>query len=129
MPTINFGQLNGKGILNPDTFNANRTYNITMGAPTSGGAAYFTMEATRDGNGVFDGFSPQPAKANFTNFVNISQDTLIESKSPGEFENHVWSIVIPPGGGTFNYFPFTTTFNGTVFLRGTGGITFTYVEQ
>ena len=128
MPTITFDQLNGKGILNPDTFNANRTYNITMGAPTCSGSAYFTMEATRDADGFFDGFSPQPAKANFTNFVNISQDTLIVSKSPGEFESHVWSIVIPPGGGTFDYFPLTTTFNDTVFLRGTGGITFTYVE-
>ena len=129
MPTITFDQLNGKGILNPDTFDANQTYNITMGAPTCSGSAYFTMEATRDVDGRFDGFSPQPAKANFTNFVNISQDTLIESKSPGEFESHVWSIVIPPGGGTFNYFPLTTTFNNTVFLRGTGGITFTYVAQ
>ena len=128
MPTITFGQLNGKGILNPDTFDANQTYNITMGAPTCSGSAYFTMEATRDADGFFDGFSPQPAKANFTKFVNISPDTLIESKSPGAFGNHVWSIVIPPGGGTFDYFPLTTTFNDTVFLRGTGGITFTYVE-
>ena len=131
MPTITFDQLNGKGILNPVTFNANKTYNITMGAPTCSGSAYFTMEATRDADGFFDGFSPLPAKANFTNFVNISQDTLIQSKSPGpkgprEFESHVWSIVIPPGGGTFDYFPLTTTFNDTVFLRGTGGITFTY---
>lgn len=126
MPTITFDQLNGKGILNPITFNANRTYNITMGAPTCSGSAYFTMEATRDGDGFFDGFSPQPSKANFTNFVNISKDTLIVNKSPGQFGNHVWSIVIPPGGGTFDYFPLTTTFNGTVFLRGTGGITFTY---
>ena len=128
MPTITFDQLNGKGVLNPATFNANRTYSITMGAPTCSGSAYFTMEAVRDANGSFDGFSAQPAKANFTKFVNISQDTLIVSKSPGEFESHVWSIVIPPGGGTFNYFPLTTTFDGTVFLRGTGGITFTYVE-
>ena len=126
MPTITFDQLNGKGILNPDTFDANQTYNITMGAPTCSGSAYFTMEATRDADGSFDGFSPQPAKANFTKFVNINQDTLIVSKSPGEFESHVWSIVIPPGGGTFDYFPLTTTFDGTVFLRGTGGITFTY---
>ena len=126
MPTITFDQLNGKGILNPVTFNANKTYNITMGAPTCSGSAYFTMEATRDADGSFDGFSPQPAKANFKNFVNISQDTLIKSKSPGAFESHVWSIVIPPGGGTFDYFPLTTTFNDTVFLRGTGGITFTY---
>ena len=126
MPTITFNQLNGKGILNPITFNANKTYNITVGAPTCSGSAYFTMEATRDADGVFDGFSPQPAKANFTNFVNINQDTLIKSKSPGAFESHVWSIVIPPGGGTFDYFPLTTTFNDTVFLRGTGGITFTY---
>ena len=126
MPTITFDQLNGKGILNPVTFNANKTYNITMGAPTCTGSAYFTMEATRDADGSFDGFSPQPAKANFKNFVNISQDTLIKSKSPGAFESNVWSIVIPPGGGTFDYFPLTTTFNDTVFLRGTGGITFTY---
>ena len=126
MPTITFDQLNGKGVLNPATFNANRTYSITMGAPTCSGSAYFTMEAVRDANGFFDGFSAQPAKANFTKFVNINQDTLIVSKSPGQFESHVWSIVIPPGGGTFDYFPLTTTFNDTVFLRGTGGITFTY---
>ena len=126
MPIITFDQLNGKGVLNPATFNANRTYSITMGAPTCSGSAYFTMEAVRDANGSFDGFSAQPAKANFTKFVNINQDTLIVSKSPGEFESHVWSIVIPPGGGTFDYFPLTTTFNDTVFLRGTGGITFTY---
>ena len=126
MPTITFDQLNGKGVLNPATFNANRTYSITMGAPTCSGSAYFTMEAVRDANGSFDGFSAQPAKANFTKFVNINQDTLIVSKSPGQFESHVWSIVIPPGGGTFDYFPLTTTFNDTVFLRGTGGITFTY---
>ena len=126
MPTITFDQLNGKGVLNPATFNANRTYSITMGAPSCSGSAYFAMEAVRDANGSFDGFSAQPAKANFTKFVNISQDTLIVSKSPGQFESHVWSIVIPPGGGTFDYFPLTTTFNDTVFLRGTGGITFTY---
>ena len=127
--SIPFNQLNGAGILNPDNFDANITYNITMGAPTCSGSAYFTMEATRDADGFFDGFSPQPAKANFTNFVNISQDTLIESKSPGAFGNHVWSIVIPPGGGTFDYIPNNITmFADTVRLRGTGGVTFTYSE-
>ena len=126
MPTITFDQLKGAGTLNPDDFLADTLYNIVFGAPTCSGSAYFTMEAVRDADGYFDGSSAQPGKSTLTNFVDINQDTLIVSKSPGEFESHIWSIVIPPGGGTFDYFPFTTTFNDTVFLRGTGGITFTY---
>jgi surface protein len=128
MPTITFNQLEGAGILNPDAFDNNQTYNITVGAPTCSGSAYFTMEAVRNENGFYDGSSAVPAKAKFLNFVNISQDTLIENilNSP----DHIWSVVIPPGGGTFDFVPFNQTiFANTVFLRGTGGITFTYGEQ
>ena len=127
MPTITFNQLEGAGILNPDAFDNNQTYNITIGAPTCSGSAYFTMEAVRNENGFYDDSSAVPAKAKFLNFVNINQDTLIENilNSP----DHIWSIAIPPGGGTFDFVPFNQTiFANTVFLRGTGGITFTYGE-
>ena len=129
MPTITFGQLNGKGILNPDDFVANKTYNITMGAPTCSGSAYFTMEAVRDANGFYDGLnSARPGRAKFLNFVGTNPDTLIGFKTVGDTE-YKWSIVIPPEGGTFDFVPFNATiFANTVFLRGTGGITFTYGE-
>jgi surface protein len=130
MPTITFDQLKGAGTLNPDEFLANKEYNIVFGAPTCSGSAYFTMEAIRDADGFFDGSSAQPARAKFLNFANISQDTLIKSKSPGAFGNHVWSIVIPPEGGTFDFTPnISPIFADTVLLRGTGGITFSYTRS
>jgi len=127
MPTITFDQLNGAGILNPDAFVSNETYNITIGAPTCSGSAYFTMEAVRDSEGFYDSFSAQPGKAKFLNFVDIDRATLTNSflESP----RHIWSIVVPPEGGTFSYVPFNiSVLADTVFLRGTGGITFTYNE-
>ena len=127
MPTITFDQLKGAGILNPDNFTANKTYNVTMGAPTCTGSAYFTMEAVRNEDGFYDGSSAVPAKAKIINFVNISQDTLIENIINST--DHKWSVVIPPGGGTFQYIPFNVTmFADTILLRGTGGITFTYAD-
>ena len=132
MPTITFNQLKGAGTLNPDDFLANTLYNIVMGAPTCSGSAYFTMEAVRDEDGFFDGSSAAPARSTLTNFVNINPDTLIASKSPGgggSFGKHVWSIVIPPGGGTFDFTPnISPIFANTVLLRGTGGITFGYTR-
>jgi len=132
MPTITFNQLKGAGTLNPDDFLANTLYNIVMGAPTCSGSAYFTMEAVRDEDGFFDGSSAAPARSTLTNFVNINPDTLIASKSPGgggSFGKHVWSIVIPPGGGTFDFTPnISPIFADTVLLRGTGGITFGYTR-
>jgi len=130
MPTITFDQLQGAGTLNPEDFLANTLYSIVMGAPTCSGSAYFTMEAVRDADGYFDGSSAAPARSTLTNFVNINQDTLIDSKSPGAFGKHVWSIVIPPGGGTFDFTPnISPIFANTVFLRGTGGITFGYTRS
>jgi len=132
MPTITFNQLKGAGTLNPDDFLANTLYNIVMGAPTCSGSAYFTMEAVRDEDGFFDGSSAAPARSTLTNFVSINPDTLIASKSPGgggSFGKHVWSIVIPPGGGTFDFTPnISPIFADTVLLRGTGGITFGYTR-
>jgi len=129
MPTITFDQLNGAGILNPDTFVSNETYNITIGAPTCSGSAYFTMEAVRNDKGFYDGSSAQPGKAKFINFVDINQDTFVGQNKVGD-TTFIWSLVIPPGGGTFSYVPFNISmFSNTILLRGTGGITFTYVEQ
>jgi len=128
MPTITFNQLEGAGILNPDAFDNNQTYNITIGAPTCSGSAYFTMEAVRNENGFYDGSSAEPGKAKFRSFVGVNPDTLIGFNTVGDTD-YKWSIVIPPGGGTFDFIPFNNTiFADTVLLRGTGGITFTYGE-
>ena len=65
MPTITFDQLNGAGILNPDAFVSNETYNITIGAPTCSGSAYFTMEAVRDSEGFYDSLVLNLVRQNF----------------------------------------------------------------
>jgi len=130
MPTITFDQLQGAGTLNPEDFLANTLYSIVMGAPICSGSAYFTMEAIRDADGYFDGSSAQPARSTLTNFVDINQDTLIAPQFTGDFGKHVWSIVIPPGGGTFDFTPnISPIFANTVLLRGTGGITFGYTRS
>tara|TARA_R110000803_G_C11718713_1_gene287925 strand:- start:99 stop:476 length:378 start_codon:yes stop_codon:yes gene_type:complete len=125
MPTITFDELKGAGILNPDTLTANQTYNIIIGAPTCSGSAYFTMAAAKSNGYSYDSGSAQPGRAKWTNFVGIDRNTLVWNST-----RYMWSIVIPPGGGTFNLIPHQVEYTfGTIFWRGTGGITFTYSAQ
>ena len=124
MAAIQFNQLKGQGYLYPsDLVNsgpfAQRTFSI--GAPTCSGSAFLTFEAVRSLNavaagGYYDSESSTPGLATFSDFVGIDKNTLITSQ-------HKFSVVIPPGGGSFKYTPTIFISANTFFARGTGGIT------
>ena len=120
MAAIPFSELNGQGYLYPVTIpssglGSEKTWSI--GAPTCSGSAYLTFEAVRLSTGYYDGTSSTPGLAAFSDFVGIDEDTLVTS-------SNIFSVVIPPGGGTFKYTPTNNVIENTMFVRGTGGITF-----
>tara|TARA_R110000796_G_scaffold71124_2_gene161381 strand:+ start:1013 stop:1399 length:387 start_codon:yes stop_codon:yes gene_type:complete len=124
MAAIQFNQLKGQGYLYPVALSTSglgseKTWSI--GAPTCSGSAFLTFEAVRSLNavaagGYYDSESSTPGLATFSDFVGIDKNTLITSQ-------HKFSVVIPPGGGSFKYTPTIFIPSNTFFARGTGGIT------
>tara|TARA_R110002167_G_scaffold41327_5_gene126262 strand:- start:104 stop:472 length:369 start_codon:yes stop_codon:yes gene_type:complete len=119
MAAIPYSELEGQGhlyssdLVNSGPF-AEKTWSI--GAPTCTGSAYLTFEAVRLPNGFYDSTSSTPGLAAFSDFVGLDEDTLVTS-------SNIFSVVIPPGGGTFKYTPTNFIPLDTIYVRGTGGIT------
>ena len=119
MAAIPYNQLKGQGYLYPGALatsglGSEKTWSMT--APTCTGSAYLTFEAVRLPNGFYDNASSTPGLAAFSDFVGIDEDTLVTS-------SNIFSVVIPPGGGTFKYTPTNFIPANTMYVRGTGGIT------
>jgi hypothetical protein len=115
MAAIPFSALDGQGYLYTFTLQIlEQNWRITT--PTCSGSAYLTFEAVRLSNGFYDNTSSTPGLATFSDFSGINVDTLVTS-------SNIFSVVIPPGGGTFKYTPTNFIPLDTIYVRGTGGIT------
>ena len=114
MASYTANQLSGEGVPT-EALVGNKTFTLTN---PSSGSSYFTIETVRNSDGFYDSISATNALGSYTTFTSIDENTLITS-------SYIASVVVPSGGGSFQ-------FNSTVdvalsgsFLRATGGITLT----
>ena len=111
MATYTAKQLSGAG--SPcESLNGGATYTFTLANPLSG-SAYFTFETKRDVNGFYSG-SATTANGVVNNLSSVS--TLVSSP-------YVFSVVVNPGGGSFDFTPTVTMAASGSFLRTTGETT------
>lgn len=89
-----------------------KIYTFTISNPLSG-SVYFTFETPRDKNGFYLDVETM-AKGDFNNLSNVS--TLIQSP-------YIFSVVVSPGGGSFNFTVRNRNNANGAFLRATGGAT------
>ena len=106
-------QLKGAGtpteaLVGNKTFTFTKPTNISV-------SAYFTMETVRDANGFYSGSIASNAIGAYTNFTNISASTLVTS-------SFIASVVIPEGGGAFQFNPTVNVALSGSMLRATGGV-------
>lgn len=106
-------QLSGAGTPT-ELLSGNKTFTFTK-PPNISGSAYFTMETVRDVNGFYSGSIPTNAVGAYTNFTNIDASTLVTS-------SYVASVVIPEGGGSFQFNPSVNVALNSSMLRATGNV-------
>lgn len=99
-----------------EALTAGVSYVFTITNTTSTGSAYFTVETVRDSNGFYDSTRPTNAIGSYSSFSDIDQNSLITS-------SYISSVVVPEGGGTYQFTPTSNIALSSSFLRGTGGIT------
>lgn len=90
----------------------NKTFTLTN---PSSGSAYFTIETIRNNDGFYDSTSATNALGVYSNFTSINEDTLITS-------SYIASVVVPSGGGSFQFNSTVNVAESGSFLRATGGI-------
>ena len=73
------------------------------------------METVRDANGFYSGSIASNAIGAYTNFTSISASTLVTS-------SYITSVVIPEGGGSFQFNPTVNVALSGSMLRATGGV-------
>ena len=122
MSTYTADQLKGAGVL--------LSGNITAPLPatkflitntTSTGSAYFTFETVRNSSGSYDSTSPTNAKGGLNMASPPAGATLVVTDLIKS--DYIFSVVVPPGGVSgFSFDPSNQVNAGTVYLRGTGGI-------
>jgi hypothetical protein len=111
MATYTANQLSGAG--SPcESLNGGTTYTFTL-ANLLSGSAYFTFETKRDVNGFYSG-SLESASGIINNLSLVSS----LNSSP-----YIFSVVVNPGGGSFDFTPTVTMAVSSSFLRTTGGTT------
>jgi hypothetical protein len=109
-------QLKGDG--SPiEALTAATTYTFTLGDPASPGAAYFTQETKRNADGFYD-TQPSNSLGLYDNFINLTPNYLITS-------SFISSVVVPKGGGSYDFTPTADVEVSSSFLRSTGGVTLT----
>jgi hypothetical protein len=116
-------QLKGDG--SPiEALTAATTYTFTLGDPASPGAAYFTQETLmgfmkpkRNADGFYD-TQPSNSLGLYDNFINLTPNYLITS-------SFISSVVVPKGGGSYDFTPTADVEVSSSFLRSTGGVTLT----
>lgn len=106
--TYTYNQLHGSG---SDSANLEGTseYTFTFTNPSS--SAYFTMETKRNASGSYDSTSPTNVNGTIDSLTSVK--TLISSP-------YIASVVVPKGGGTFNFTPDSDITGTTLKMRGTG---------
>lgn len=104
-------QLYGKGVPTEELV-GNKTFTLTSPAT---GSAYFTIETVKNNNGVYDSNSATNALGVYSNFTAIDVKTLITS-------SYIASVVVPEGGGSFDFNSTVNVVESGSFLRATGGI-------
>jgi hypothetical protein len=111
MASYTADQLNYSGVPTEE-LSGSKTFTLTN--PLSG-SAYFTIETVRNNEGYYDSSSATNALGVYSNFTGINVETLITS-------SYIASVVVPVGGGSFQFNPTTTVAVSGSFLRATGGI-------
>lgn len=107
-------QLNGEGT--PiEALTGGVSYVFSIGNTTSTGSAYFTVETVKNYSGSYAG-QPTNALGLYSSFSDIDQNTLITS-------SYISSVVVPEGGGVYQFTPTSNVAVSSSFLRATGGIT------
>ena len=101
-------QLHGSGSISSNLEGTSK-YSFTFTNPSS--SAYFTMETTRDSKGFYSSSSPKNISGNLNDLSGVK--TLISSP-------YIASIVVPKGGGSFNFTPDSDITGTTLKMRGTG---------
>lgn len=91
------------------------TYTFDITSPASG-STYFTLESVRNPIGFYDSSSSATAEGIFENLTNVT--SLVSS-------SYIFSVVVNPGGGSFDFTPSNNIAASGSFLRGTGGISLT----
>ena len=115
MASYTASQLNGAGT--PiEALTGGVSYVFTITNTTSTGSAYFTVETVRDDDGFYDSTRPTNALGLYSSFSDIDQNTLITS-------SYISSVVVPEGGGVYQFTPTSNVDVSSSFLRATGGIT------
>mgnify|MGYP000852310517 CR=1 FL=1 len=114
MASYTASQLNGEGTsIEALTAGVSYVFNITN--TTSTGSAYFTVETVRDSKGFYNSTRPTNASGSYSSFSDIDQNTLITS-------SYISSVVVPEGGGIYQFTPTSNIALSSSFLRGTGDI-------
>lgn len=111
MASYTADQLKGSGVPT-EALVGNKTF--TLANPSSG-SAYFTIETVKDSNGFYNTSSATNALGVYSNFTSIDEDTLITS-------SYISSVVVPSGGGSFQFNPAVNVAESGSFLRATGEI-------
>jgi hypothetical protein len=91
------------------------SYVFSISNTTSTGSAYFTIETVKNYSGSYAG-QPTNALGLYSSFSDLDSDTLITS-------SYISSIIIPEGGGIYQFTPNTDVAISSSYLRATGGIT------
>ena len=111
MASYTANQLYGEGVPTEELV-GNKTFTLTN---PSSGSSYFTIETVRNNDGFYDSTSATNALGSYSTFTSINEDTLITS-------SYIASVVVPSGGGSFQFNPTVDVALSGSFLRATGGI-------
>jgi len=111
MASYTFDQLNRDGAY-VEVLSGTKTFTLTN---PSSGSAYFTIETVRDSNGFYNSSSSTNALGTYSSFTSIDEDSLVTS-------SYIASVVVPKGGGSFQFAPDVTVEVSSSRLRATGGI-------
>ena len=83
----------------------------------SSGSSYFVIETVTTSS-FYDENSVKGTLGTYSNFTGSTIYSLVTS-------SYIMGYVIPPGSSSFEFIPTTTIPSGSVWFRGTGGITVT----
>jgi hypothetical protein len=110
MPSYTSTQLNGTGSLAPN-LTKGTTYTFSINNPTN--SAYFTLETTRNTQGIYDVNSPKNVSGSFANTFNLVQS------------DYIASVALVSGSNSFTFVPSTNVVGTSLYMKGTGDITLT----
>jgi len=110
MPSYTATQLDGTGSLAPN-LTKGTTYTFSIDSPIN--SAYFTLETTRNTQGIYDSSSPKNVSGSFANTFNLVQS------------DYIASVALVSGSNSFTFTPATNIVGATLYMKGTGNIILT----